>query len=69
MFKRWLNISADKSILLIGPRRSGKTTYLKNNFSDFKYSTLLVAPFLSWKIVEPLFDQPEKTPGACPEIV
>jgi hypothetical protein len=23
----------------------------------------------SWKMVVPLFDKPEKTPGACPEIV
>lgn len=53
MFKRWLNISADKSILLIGPRRSGKTTYLKNNFSDFKYSTLDDFDYLSWAREDP----------------
>jgi hypothetical protein len=23
----------------------------------------------SWKMVVPFFDQPEETPGACPEIV
>jgi len=27
------------------------------------------APFLSWKMVVPFFDQPEEAPGACPDIV
>lgn len=40
MFERWLNITkAKKSILLLGPRRSGKSTYLKNNFAHYHYVT------------------------------
>lgn len=40
MFTRWLNLQkAKKSILLIGPRRSGKSTYLKSVFKNYKYFT------------------------------
>lgn len=53
MFKRWLKVDPQKSALLIGPRRSGKTTYLKNNFPDFKYSTLDDYDFLSWANNDP----------------
>ncbi len=53
MFKRWLDFSLDKSLLLIGPRRSGKTTYLKHNFPDFKYSTLDDYDFLNWAREDP----------------
>ena len=53
MFKRWLDLSSEKSLLLIGPRRSGKTTYLKTNFSDFKYSTLDDFDYLSWAREDP----------------
>ncbi len=41
MFSRWLNIkNSKKSVLLIGPRRSGKSTYLKVLFPNYKYVTL-----------------------------
>jgi len=40
MFKRWLSLIPDKSALIIGPRRSGKTTYLKAQYPDFNYITL-----------------------------
>ena len=40
MFSRWIQIDTSKSILLIGPRRSGKTTYLKSNFPNATYTTL-----------------------------
>ena len=40
MFKRWLDLSkAKKSILLLGPRRSGKSTYLKMMFPNYRYMT------------------------------
>jgi len=53
MFKRWLKFKPDKSILLIGPRRSGKTTFLKNNYPEFKYSTLDDYDYLSWAKNDP----------------
>ena len=40
MFKRWMKIDENKSALIIGPRRSGKTTFLKMCFPDYKYVTL-----------------------------
>jgi len=40
MFKRWLNIKTDKSCLILGPRRCGKTTLLKSKFPDYNYTTL-----------------------------
>ncbi|MBF0103870.1 MAG: ATP-binding protein [Deltaproteobacteria bacterium] len=42
MFKRWLKRpkKSTASVLLLGPRRVGKSTYLKINFPDFKYFTL-----------------------------
>jgi predicted AAA+ superfamily ATPase len=40
MFKRWININTDKSCLILGPRRCGKTTLLKSKFPDYKYITL-----------------------------
>lgn len=39
MFQRWLKKPV-KSTLLLGPRRAGKSTYLKNAFPDFTYLTL-----------------------------
>lgn len=39
-FKRWLNISGQKSCILLGPRRSGKTTLLKLLFPEYDYITL-----------------------------
>ncbi|MCE5222571.1 ATP-binding protein [bacterium] len=40
MFKRWIEIDPNKSALIIGPRRSGKTTYLKDAFPEYAYATL-----------------------------
>jgi len=40
MFNRWLDISESKSCLIIGPRRSGKTTMLKHRYPDLPYATL-----------------------------
>lgn len=39
MFERWLK-KPTKSTLLLGPRRAGKSTYLKRAFPDFQYRTL-----------------------------
>lgn len=39
MFKRWLP-KPRRSALILGPRRAGKSSYLKNNFKDFQYLTL-----------------------------
>jgi hypothetical protein len=39
MFDRWL-VSKEKSALIIGPRRCGKTTYLRMKFPDYAYATL-----------------------------
>ncbi len=40
MFNRWLDLKkVKKSILLLGARRSGKSTYLKTNFPKYKYVT------------------------------
>lgn len=35
-----MKISTRKSTLIIGPRRCGKTTFLKNTFPDYHYATL-----------------------------
>jgi len=40
MFKRWLSLIPNKSALIIGPRRSGKTTYLKSLHLNFNHITL-----------------------------
>ncbi len=40
MFSRWLSISSEKSALILGPRRAGKTTLVKSLFSDWTYTTL-----------------------------
>jgi len=45
MFKRWLKKPV-KSALILGPRRTGKSTYLKENYKDFKYITLDDLDFL-----------------------
>ncbi len=39
MFKRWISLSSQNA-LIIGPRRSGKTTFLKTNYPNYKYVTL-----------------------------
>ena len=48
MFSRWLTIPSYKSCLLIGPRRSGKTTLLRGLFPDFNYTTLDDLDYLDW---------------------
>ncbi len=48
MFKRWLKIDTNKSGLIIGPRRSGKTTLLKMRFREYTYITLDNLDYLHW---------------------
>lgn len=48
MFARWLDLTTKKSGLIVGPRRSGKTTLLKNRFPDYKYVTLDDLDYLNW---------------------
>ena len=40
MFTRWLDIPPQRSCLMVGARRSGKTTLLKNRYPDWAYATL-----------------------------
>jgi len=53
MFTRWLQLTPDWSCLLIGPRRSGKTTLLKRQFPDLKYVTLDDLDYLDWASRDP----------------
>jgi uncharacterized protein len=53
MFSRWLTIPSDNSCLLIGPRRSGKTTLLRGLFPDFNYTTLDDLDYLDWAERDP----------------
>lgn len=48
MFKRWIKLPGKKSILLIGPRRVGKTTLLRTRLPDIKYVTLDDLDNLYW---------------------
>jgi len=59
MFERWLKIKTKKSGLIIGPRRSGKTTLLKMRFPDYNYITLDNLDYLNWatRDAKGLFDQ------------
>jgi predicted AAA+ superfamily ATPase len=40
MFPRWLDLDRKRSVLLVGPRRAGKTTFLRTNFPGYTYVTL-----------------------------
>ena len=53
MFSRWLTLPSDRSCLLVGPRRSGKTTLLKQQFPDLEYRTLDDLDFLDWAEQDP----------------
>jgi len=53
MFKRWLSFNKNKSSLILGPRRCGKTSFLKNSFSDLKYVTLDDLDYLEWAKKDP----------------
>lgn len=53
MFNRWIKIKQDKSCLLIGPRRAGKTTLLKNRYPEYNYVTLDDLDYLDWAKRDP----------------
>jgi uncharacterized protein len=53
MFKRWVKIPKHKSCLIIGPRRSGKTTLLKMQYPTIAYATLDDLDLLSWAGQDP----------------
>lgn len=53
MFERWIAIPATKSSLIIGPRRSGKTTLLKQRYSQWPYVTLDDLDDLDWAKQDP----------------
>ena len=53
MFKRWLDFPQQKSCLIIGPRRCGKTTLLRYRYPDFKYVTLDDLDLLDWAKRDP----------------
>jgi predicted AAA+ superfamily ATPase len=40
MFQRWITFPTKKSCLIVGSRRSGKTTILKHRYPDLNYATL-----------------------------
>ena len=48
MFKRWMAIDTQKSALILGPRRAGKTTLVKTLFPDWSYVTLDNLDHLDW---------------------
>jgi len=53
MFKRWMPIDGQKSCLILGPRRAGKTTLVKNLFPDWPYATLDDLDDLDWANRDP----------------
>lgn len=53
MFGRWLEIPEGKSCLIVGPRRSGKTTLLKYRFPTLPYATLDDLDYLDWGKKDP----------------
>ena len=53
MFKRWVQIDGQKSCLILGARRAGKTTLVKNLFPDWSYATLDDLDYLDWAKKDP----------------
>ncbi|MDQ1334547.1 MAG: ATP-binding protein [Thermodesulfobacteriota bacterium] len=53
MFERWLEIPTQRSCLIIGPRRSGKTTLLKQRYPEWPYATLDDLDYLEWAKRDP----------------
>jgi len=53
MFQRWLEIPSHRSCLIVGSRRSGKTTLLKHRYPDWSYATLDDLDYLDWAKRDP----------------
>jgi predicted AAA+ superfamily ATPase len=53
MIERWLEIPPDKSCLIIGPRRSGKTILLRHRYPKLPYATLDDLDHLAWAKRDP----------------
>jgi len=53
MFSRWLHIPENISCLVIGPRRSGKTTLLRHRYPELRYATLDDLDLLDWAKRDP----------------
>jgi len=53
MFKRWIDIPQQKSCLIFGPRRCGKTTLLRYRYPDIRYVTLDDLDLLDWAKRDP----------------
>ncbi|MCP4895550.1 MAG: ATP-binding protein [bacterium] len=53
MFPRWIDLSGNRSVLLLGPRRSGKTTLLKHRYPGYAYATLDDLDNLDWARSDP----------------
>jgi len=53
MFKRWMTLDPDRSALVIGPRRSGKTTFLRAAYPEYRYATLDDLDLLDWARRDP----------------
>jgi len=53
MFARWLEIPSDVSVLVLGPRRAGKTTLVRRAFPDHVYATLDDIDLLDWAKRDP----------------
>ena len=53
MFQRWLQIPSRRSCLIVGSRRSGKTTLLKYRYPQWPYATLDDLDYLDWAKRDP----------------
>ena len=53
MFARWLEIPSQRSCLIVGPRRSDKTTLLKHRYPKWPYATLDDLDHLDWAKRDP----------------
>jgi len=53
VIERWLEIPPDKSCLVIGPRRSGKTVLLRHRYPELPYATLDDLDHLDWAKRDP----------------
>jgi uncharacterized protein len=53
MFERWLELSSNRSCLIVGSRRSGKTTLLKHRYPEWPYATLDDLDYLDWAKRDP----------------